>query len=517
MRKFLFAVFALLITANAWSLTITCKDRADARCTIDPKFIKTQKCKDITKQSSNSYLYLDMDSLRKCSKQLHTFLEKMQCSTNHIQAIGTTDGYIWYCDNDINITLTYANEKTDNWSYAQKRCVGSSGDWKNGQCTCDQDKIPGTTLQNGECICTDKTNQKYFNKLYTGCEMLKNGAKLVRDNSTISGILNEDGADTWDIASIDRANSCDITGGDRQGNKCNCESRLNLEPNASEYYCNCKAGTDYKNPLYKNEGCISITEISGYSAVNFAQDIHTDTEPHVEAEQPKPQEPVIDETAPEVAAPKPTATELEEKLKTAQDALKTAKEKENSWANRALGATTTAATSLGAMQLAEGIAEKKADEEAEKQMRNYITTMKCEYGGGKHVDFGVEETLPGGNELLDYYTEYKQLADNLKTTKAALGLGAGIESEVLYDRAQSGLYQYANTGKTGGGETSLFRALTDSESEDATAWSEQKETASKKLKVGGGVAAGGAAVGVIGNAAINTDMIQNIKDAFKKD
>ena len=223
-------------------------------------------------------------------------------------------------------------------------------------------------------------------------------------------------------------------------------------------------------------------------------------------------------TISETPEPAPDPNELQEKLKSAKDALAAAKEKENSWANRALGATTTAATSLGAMQLAEGIAERRADAEAEKEMRAYIETMKCNYGGGQNIKLGNEEiTLPGGNELLEYYTEYKTLADELKQTKTALGLRPGIESETLYDRAQTGLYQYASIGKTGGAETSLYRALTDSESEDATAWSEQKETASKKLKVGGGVAAGGAAVGVIGNAAINTDMIQNIKDAFKKD
>ena len=209
--------------------------------------------------------------------------------------------------------------------------------------------------------------------------------------------------------------------------------------------------------------------------------------------------------------------EISDKLKSAQDALAAAREKENSWANRGVTAASSAMTGLGGMQLAEGIAERRADAEAEKQMRAYIETMKCEYGNGQNVKLGNEEiTLPGGNELLDYYTEYKQLADNLKTTKSALGLRSGIESEVLYDRAQSGLYQYANIGKTGGAETSLYRALTDSESADAAAWAEQKDAGDKKLKVGVGVAAGGVGAGLLGNAAINTDMIKNIKEVFKK-
>ena len=190
-----------------------------------------------------------------------------------------------------------------------------------------------------------------------------------------------------------------------------------------------------------------------------------------------------------------------------------AKEAENSWANRAVTAASTAATGIGAMQAASALAEKRADAEAEKEMRAYIETMKCEYGNGQNVKLGNEEiTLPGGNELLDYYTEYKQLADNLKTTKSALGLRSGIESEVLYDRAQSGLYQYASIGKTGGAETSLYRALTDKESEDASAWAEQKEKSAKQLKTGGLVGAGGVGAGIIGNAIIN----KNDNDKTKK-
>lgn len=520
MKKILFAVFTLSITANAWSLAITCKDRADTQCIIDSNFKKTTKCEDITKQSQNNYLYLDMDDIHKCPKQLHDFFAKMPCSTNHIQPIGTTDGYLWYCDNNLDITLTYTNEQTDTWSYAQKRCVGSSGDWKNGQCTCDQDKIPGTTLQNGECICANNTNQKYFNKLYTGCEMLKNGAKLVWNQATISGVLNGDGADTWDIRSIDRANSCDITGGDRQGNKCNCETTLNLEPNASEYYCNCKAGTDYKNPLYKNEGCISTTDIPDYNTINFTHNIHTESNPVNTAD-----EQTVDTTSTAVSTTSTdnpqtlTTTELDEKLKSAQNALKSAQDTEGSLANRLLGGASTAATGLGGMMIAQGLAEQKADKDAEADMRAYLATFKCEYGNGQYANAGNEEiTLPGGNELLEYYNEYKTLADNLKTTKTALGLRTGIESEVLYDRAQTGLYQYANAGKTGGGETSLYRALTDSESADAAAWAEQKDASDKKLKTGAIVAGAGVVGGIAGNYLINgrNQKTEEIKQEFKK-
>ena len=252
----------------------------------------------------------------------------------------------------------------------------------------------------------------------------------------------------------------------------------------------------------KTKQCVPVEQAPAELVDKIAEFV----QPGLTEKQPKSSTPVSDEKKSE-----------QDKLKSAQDALAAAREKENSWANRGVTAASSAMTGLGGMQLAEGIAEQRADAEAEKEMRAYIETMKCEYGNGQNVELGNEEiTLPGGNELLDYYTEYKQLADNLKTTKSALGLRSGIESEVLYDRAQSGLYQYASIGKTGGGETSLYRALTDKESEDAVAWAEQKDAGDKKLKVGGGVAAGGVGAGLLGNAAINTDMIKNIKEVFKK-
>ena len=185
------------------------------------------------------------------------------------------------------------------------------------------------------------------------------------------------------------------------------------------------------------------------------------------------------------------------------EAYDNAKETEHSFENRMLGGVSTAATGIGAMQVASAFAEQRADEVAERDMSAYITTMKCEYGGGHQVNLGQEETLPGGNELLGYYNEYREIAERLKETKNALGLRPGIESEVLYDRAQSGLYQYASIGKTGGGETSLYRALTDETGADAVAWAEQKEKSAKQLKTGASVVGAGVATGIIGNAIIN--------------
>ena len=95
-------------------------------------------------------------------------------------------------------------------------------------------------------------------------------------------------------------------------------------------------------------------------------------------------------------------------------------EKEQSLENKTLTATTTAATGLGAMGAASAYAERLADADAEEEMSAYITTMRCEYGNGKQVNLGNEETLPGGNELSKYYAEYKQLAEKLKATKKSV-------------------------------------------------------------------------------------------------
>lgn len=199
--------------------------------------------------------------------------------------------------------------------------------------------------------------------------------------------------------------------------------------------------------------------------------------------------------------------ETSDRLEQLKKAYEEAKAREQSFSNRALTAATVAATGLGGMQLAEGIAEQNADREAEEDMRAYIATMKCEYGKGQQVEMGTQDvTLPGGNELLNLYTEYKQIAERLKTTKAALGLRPGIESEVLYDKAQTGLYQYANTGKTGGGYTSLYNALTDETSDDAAAWASQKEISAQKVKAGAAVGGVGAIGGAAGNLLINKDL-----------
>jgi flagellar motor protein MotB len=202
----------------------------------------------------------------------------------------------------------------------------------------------------------------------------------------------------------------------------------------------------------------------------------------------------------------------------AEKAYQDAKSHEQTLANKGLTAATTAATGLGTMTAASAYLEQRADAAAEADMRDYLATFKCEYGDGQTLNAGNEEiTLPGGNELLEYYTEYKTLADSVKQKKTALGLRAGIESETLYDRAQSGLYQYTTKERVSGGEISLSRALSDETSADAAAWNAQKSETQSKLYTGAAVAVIGAAAGIAGNYLINRKYThEELKDEFKE-
>ncbi|MBQ3084694.1 MAG: hypothetical protein IJC46_04495, partial [Clostridia bacterium] len=189
-----------------------------------------------------------------------------------------------------------------------------------------------------------------------------------------------------------------------------------------------------------------------------------------------------------------------------------AHEKENSTANRLLGAAGIGATGIGAMQMMSGMAEQNADEDAENQMKAYLATFRCNYGGLSHKGGEMAIELPGAGDLLPLYTEYVNLANDLKIRKAALDMRPGMEAEAILDGATSGLYDDVHTGKTTGMYTSLARALSDPNGEDAKKWQEQKDAAAKKKKTGMITAAVGAAGSLVGNLIINRDK----KDKDKK-
>ena len=182
------------------------------------------------------------------------------------------------------------------------------------------------------------------------------------------------------------------------------------------------------------------------------------------------------------------------------------KAKEQSLANRMLGAVAMGAGGIGGMMLASGLTEQGALNEAEADMRAYLETFRCELGTGQKVKGGDKNVqIPGGSELVPLYSEYVALANDLKKRKEQLGMKPGIEAESILDSATTGLYDDVSVGIMSGVYTSLSRALQDPDGEDAKKWSEQKEESSKKVETGATVGAVGVAGVAVGNVIINRD------------
>ncbi len=225
-------------------------------------------------------------------------------------------------------------------------------------------------------------------------------------------------------------------------------------------------------------------------------------------------------SAPESAQPQNVKpTDNSKQIADAEKAYNDARERENSLENRMLGGATMAATGIGGMQLAQGLAEQNADKKAEQDMAAYLATFQCKVGdnGGKSYsggEMGIE--VAGTNQLTGLYQQYVDLAASLKERKTALGMAPGIESQVIMDKANMGLYD-ATGGKgiENGTYASLYRASRGNET-DANKLTDQQNTSATRVK-GGAIAAGvGAIGGAIGNSAINGKIADLIKDAKTK-
>lgn len=190
-------------------------------------------------------------------------------------------------------------------------------------------------------------------------------------------------------------------------------------------------------------------------------------------------------------------SELEEKYNLAVG-------REQSYANRMLGAVSIGAGGIGGMMLASGIAEQSADAAAERDMSAYLATFRCDYGAGKNIRGGETNiTLPGANILLNLRTEYITLAADIKERKTMLGLSPGIESAVIDDATEYNLYNNTSLGKTDGAYTSISRALSEPGGDDAIEWAAQKSESQQQTQTGGIVGGAGVGIGIIGNAIIN--------------
>ena len=204
----------------------------------------------------------------------------------------------------------------------------------------------------------------------------------------------------------------------------------------------------------------------------------------------------------------------DDKIQKLRDKSKAAHERENSMANKMLGAAGIGATGIGGMMLMQGLSEQSSDADAEEQMRAYLSTFMCKYGDNSARGGESDIELPGANALLPLYSEYVTLANEVKAMKAELDIKAGIESEAILDSATSGLYDDINTGKTSGAFASLARALQNPEGEDAKKWAQQTEKTSKNIKTGAITAGAGVAVGLVGDIVISAI---DKKKAEKKD
>ena len=205
--------------------------------------------------------------------------------------------------------------------------------------------------------------------------------------------------------------------------------------------------------------------------------------------------------------------ELQEKIDSAKEKLDQAKETEQSFANRMLGGVTTAAVGLGSMQLAQGLAEKQADSAANKDMNAYIASMYCLIGNdykSSRVELNEKVNIPQPTrEFTNNRSEYLSLANELKTLKSALGLKAGIESEVVVD--DLGLYQNTNKGITDGAYASRYRANAQNDADDKKALKDAEKTTKTRMIAGGVVAGAGMLAGMVGNSLINGELGKSIK------
>ncbi len=201
-----------------------------------------------------------------------------------------------------------------------------------------------------------------------------------------------------------------------------------------------------------------------------------------------------------------TNVPTDEEISELRDNYNAIKENEQSTANKLIGAAGIGAVGAGGMQLMQGLAEKNADESAEQDMAAYLATFRCKYADGKMVRGGeTDVVLPTSAELTTLYTEYMALAADLKLRKENLNMAPGIESEVILNSANIGLYDDQSLGKADGAYTSVSRALLDKDSEDAKEWAAQKADAEKRVKVGAGLAIGGALVSGVASLIANKD------------
>ncbi|MDR1207419.1 MAG: hypothetical protein LBK26_03335 [Rickettsiales bacterium] len=223
-----------------------------------------------------------------------------------------------------------------------------------------------------------------------------------------------------------------------------------------------------------------------------------------ESEESDPNNKKPDETKPDDAVPPQTGADVEKENEkyfdqTRADDLKQkaaeAKAREQSTANKLIGAAAIGAAGIGGMNYFQGAAEKKADEDSAADIAAYLSTITCEISGrGGKIRRGETGAAPGFSNparAVELKSEYIRIADKTRSAKENLGMPAGIESELIVDK--SSLYDY---GENGAGGKTANRFDTAQERLDSG-------EAASKMKTGATTALVGIGVGLVGNLAVN--------------
>ncbi|MDR1207375.1 MAG: hypothetical protein LBK26_03105 [Rickettsiales bacterium] len=187
--------------------------------------------------------------------------------------------------------------------------------------------------------------------------------------------------------------------------------------------------------------------------------------------------------------------EINEKIERLKQKSAEAKAREQSAANKILGAAAIGAAGIGGMNYFQGAAEKKADEDAAGDIAAYISTMTCEISGrGGKIRRGETGAAPGFSNpamAVELKSEYIRIADKTRSAKENLGMPAGIESDLIVDK--SSLYDYGENGAMGKTANRFDIA------EQRLASGE----AASKMNTGAKVAGAGILGGIVGNLAVN--------------
>lgn len=373
--------------------------------------------------------------------------------------------------------------------------------WKNNELTCETDAcFDGYTVKDGVCEPTDPTKDR------TGENCTTRELQAQDKNATAGTVL------VWTEQKV----TCTITGcadgWDTDLSKSKCiQSTCNCGNQWNKALKKCEPLTD-KNCTNTVVGATNAEWDCDENGNSYCKITACDKTNGYELTENKCECATGFERADDgTCTPKMLLTkeQYQDQIKELSDNAQKMHDNENSLINKTIGAAGIGVTGAGGMMLAQSLSETMSDANAERTMAAYLQTFKCDYGDGKQVKGGETNVeLPGGNDMIELYTEYATLANDLKVRKEALGLRPGIESEVSIDKSETGLYDDVGTGITGGGYASIARALQDPEGEDAAMWAAQREK-TKNTLIAGAVTTG---VGAVGSLAANIAVNHNVKN-----